>query len=122
MNIREVNEWLTLKPSKIASLLKKRIMVANTRVHKDYSTGKELGVVITATVQEGPLRGEIIDFETSNDENAKDLVRGDFTVISSIDGENSIRLRANSSSGTTYVDFGITIIGKVNLLEGKKQW
>ena len=35
MNIREVNEWLTLKPSKIASLLKKRIMVANTRVHKD---------------------------------------------------------------------------------------
>ena len=120
MNIREINDWITLKPSKTKALINKKIMFASTRVHKDYSTGKELGIIITATVQEGPLRGEIIDFETSNDESTKALVRGDFTVIGSIDNENSMRLRANSSSGTTFVDFGITIIGKVNLLEGKK--
>ena len=120
MNIREINEWLTLKPSKTKALVNKKIMVAGTRVRKDYSTGKEIGVVITATIQEGPLRGEIIDFETSNDDNVKSLMRGDFTVISAINGESSMRLRANSSSGSTYVDFGITIIGKVNLLEGKK--
>ena len=121
MNIRDINEWITLKSSKTKALVNKKLMVATTRVRKDYSTGKELGVVITATVQEGPLRGEIIDFETANDESAKSLVRGDFTVISTINGENSMRLRANSASGSTYVDFGITIIGNVSLLEGKKQ-
>ena len=54
MNIREINEWLSLKPSKTRDLLKKKIMVASTRVRKDYSTGKEMGIIITATVQDGP--------------------------------------------------------------------
>lgn len=120
MNIREINEWLSLKPSKTRDLLKKKIMVASTRVRKDYSTGKEMGIIITATVQGGPLMGEIINFETAVDESTKSLVRGDFTIINAINGENAIRLRATTSNESTYVDFGLTIFGKVTLLEGKK--
>lgn len=116
MNIKEVNEKIALNSTTTNNLLNKRVMVSRTRIRKDYDTGKEIALVITGVVMEGSEAGTILSLETSLGKNIDSLQQGELIVVKSVLGT---RLRGSSSNGSTYVDYDLTVIATVALVEGK---
>lgn len=116
MKATELSSMIMLNQNAQKDLLKKKILISNTRTRKNYDTGNVRALYFEGVVIEGPVVGEQIRMEIPIEKSPSELKQGDQVVINNVMG---VKVKGLTSENSTYVNYDITLIGTVEVIKVK---